>query len=106
MNVRLYDGTVRCPDCFDTSTYQCETSDPCTYCTTTQSDEEWLEALSTLVVGTDTRHVQLDKIPCSWCHLPAAWKITDESMITDGEYACTDHGQEWFPALFPQVTVS
>lgn len=32
MNVRLSDGTVRCADCFDASTYECETADPCTYC--------------------------------------------------------------------------
>lgn len=34
MNVRLYDGTVRCADCFDASIYEIETADPCTYCGT------------------------------------------------------------------------
>lgn len=32
MNVRLFDGTVRCAGCFDSSTYESETADPCTYC--------------------------------------------------------------------------
>lgn len=32
MNVRLYDGTVRCYDHMDASSYQGQTSDPCTYC--------------------------------------------------------------------------
>ncbi len=32
MNVRLYDGTVRCADHFDSSTYESETPAPCTYC--------------------------------------------------------------------------
>lgn len=32
MNYRLYDGTVRCADHFDASSYQGVTSDPCAYC--------------------------------------------------------------------------
>jgi hypothetical protein len=32
MNVRLYDGTVRCPEHFDASSYEDETDDPCLYC--------------------------------------------------------------------------
>jgi len=32
MNFRLYDGTVRCPECMDASSYQGETSNPCLYC--------------------------------------------------------------------------
>ena len=32
MNVRLSDGTVRCGDCFDASSYESQTADPCTYC--------------------------------------------------------------------------
>src|SRR3546814_301410 len=34
MNVRLSDGTVRCGECFDASSYESETSDPCSYCGT------------------------------------------------------------------------
>lgn len=32
MNVRLNDGTVRCTDHFDASTYASLTDDPCLYC--------------------------------------------------------------------------
>lgn len=32
MNVRLADGTVRCADHFDASSYVSETDDPCLYC--------------------------------------------------------------------------
>lgn len=32
MNVRLYSGDVRCPDCFDASSYASNTTDPCGYC--------------------------------------------------------------------------
>ena len=34
MNFRLYDGTVRCTDHMDASSYQGTTSDPCAYCPT------------------------------------------------------------------------
>jgi hypothetical protein len=34
MNFRLYDGTVRCADHMDASSYQGTTSDPCAYCPT------------------------------------------------------------------------
>jgi hypothetical protein len=32
MNVRLYDGTVRCMDHMDASSYESDTTDPCLYC--------------------------------------------------------------------------
>jgi hypothetical protein len=106
MNVRLYDGTVRCSDHFDTSAYESTTNDPCTYCPSveaTQDDEEWINALSTLAVTPPRRAIQLAKITCNWCSDPAAWAIVDELSTT--EYACSDHGQEWYPDLFPQVNV-
>lgn len=106
-NVRLYDGTVRCSDHFDASSYQSETSDPCPYCPSlevTQDDEEWINALSILAVTPPRRAIQLDKVQCSWCSSPAAWKIVDE-LSPQGEYACSEHGSEWFPDLFPQVNV-
>lgn len=31
-NLRLFDGSVRCVDCFDASSYADETDAPCTYC--------------------------------------------------------------------------
>lgn len=34
MNVKPYDGTTRCMDHMDASTYACMTSEPCTYCPT------------------------------------------------------------------------
>lgn len=36
MNFRLYDGTVRCMDHMDASSYQGTTSDPCAYCPAVQ----------------------------------------------------------------------
>lgn len=32
MNIRLVDGTVRCPDHLDSANHQGLTTDPCTYC--------------------------------------------------------------------------
>lgn len=106
MNVRLYDGTVRCPQCFDASSYESDTSDPCLYCecSPTQSDEEWLSALSSLVVEGPTRTLTVSKIQCDRCPDPGTWKIADEfGMIAQ---LCTDHGTEWFPHLFPLITAS
>ena len=31
-NLKLYDGTVRCADCMDASTYEDETNEMCSYC--------------------------------------------------------------------------
>lgn len=39
MNVRLYDGSVRCATCFDSSVYESETADPCTYCGSTPTTD-------------------------------------------------------------------
>lgn len=52
MNVMLFDGTVRCADHFDASSYDCETSEPCTYCSSapaspsvpvTMLDDPWFD---------------------------------------------------------------
>lgn len=107
-NVRLYDGSVRCAEHYDAAAYQSETSDPCLYCPlpspeSIHADEAWLNALSTLAVTPPRRAIQLAKITCNWCSDPAAWAIVDELSTT--EYACSDHGQEWYPDLFPQVNV-
>jgi hypothetical protein len=104
MNVRLYDGTVRCPACFDASTYQAETSDPCLYCHAapepTSDDQTWAEAQSALVVDPPKRSVQMGKRPCDWCWQPATWKILDDCALNGHQFACTDHGTEWYPELF------
>ena len=101
MNVRLYSGTVRCLDCMDASSYESETSDPCLYCGAVptppaieepETDQEWLDALSTLVVTAPRKAVQMSKIQCSWCSDPASWAIIDVGSST--EYACTEHGRE------------
>lgn len=109
MNVRLTDGTVRCAEHFDSSSYQSETSDPCLYCEadaeTDTSDQEWLNALSALIVDQPERFVQFNKIQCSWCHEPATWKILD-GYYDKPAIACTDHGAEWYPDLFPQVSTA
>lgn len=47
-----------------------------------------------------TRSVQFGKIQCGWCVNPGVWKITDQFGLT--EYACTVHGTEWFPEVFPE----
>jgi hypothetical protein len=46
MNVRLYDGTVRCPSCNDASSYQSDTEDPCAYCGTSGKAQPAPEALT------------------------------------------------------------
>lgn len=109
MNVRMYAGHALCPDCFDGSVYESETSDPCAYCgkvdqavpVDTQSDEEWLNALSTLIVDQATRYLTITKRQCDRCSSPATWKIVEYGSAT--EHLCTDHGTEWFPHLFPLV---
>lgn len=112
MNFRLYSGTVRCADCFDASSYKSETTDPCAYCGTIGrpaepiATDEWIEAMSVLVVDPTRRFVQFDKIACSWCHNRATWKIVGPTVNHLDEYTCTDHGQEWYPDLFPTVTDS
>jgi len=85
MNVRLYDGTVRCAEHMDASTFQGLTSDPCTYCP-----------------DSDTRSVNVSKIDCDWCAEPATWKINTEFALNGHQNACTAHGTEWFPKLFPE----
>lgn len=39
MNVRLYDGSVRCADHMDSASYDCMTEDPCTYCGSTLAED-------------------------------------------------------------------
>lgn len=55
--------------------------------------------METANIALAKREVQLEKIECEWCWRPAAWKITDPFSI---DYACTAHGTEWFPELFPE----
>lgn len=50
---------------------------------------------------TYVREVNMDKVTCNWCYgVAAPWKIIDSLGWTD--YACTVHGTEWFPQLFPE----
>ena len=100
MNVRMYDNTVRCAEHFDATSYQSETSDPCLYCQETQTDQEWLDALSALIVDQPRRTLRLGKTrPCDRCVQAATWKISHGA--SPDEFLCTDHGREWFPELFP-----
>ena len=47
------------------------------------------------------RSVNLSKITCNWCYgVAAPWVITD--MFGWSDYACTSHGTEWFPSVFPE----
>lgn len=116
MNVRLYDGTVRCTDHFDASTYACLTDLPCLYCgkitpdvkpePVTETDQAWLDALSTLVTDLPRRTIRLGKSrQCDYCPDNATWSIDHTSGV---DHLCTDHGTEWYPDLFPlaNVTVS
>lgn len=114
MNVMLDDGTVRCADCFDASTYACLADLPCLYCgkitpepkPVAQTDQEWLEAVSSLVVDTPRREIQLAKVQCEWCCQPSAYVIIDELSTDERTNVCYDHGQEWHPDLFPQFTIT
>ena len=45
-----------------------------------------------------SRTLTVAKIQCAWCCDQAKWKITDQWST---EYACTAHGAEWWPELFP-----
>jgi hypothetical protein len=55
-NIMLNDGTVRCADCFDASTYACMTDEPCLYCG---------HVPSAVTTTTTTDGVSLDK-PNNW----------------------------------------
>jgi hypothetical protein len=56
---------------------------------------------TTTVYPVMSRRVQPDKVACDWCWLPATWKINDEHSLAGYANACTAHGTEWFPSLFP-----
>lgn len=98
MNVRLYDGTVRCADCFDSSTYESETSDPCAYCHSTPDTD----TTNTHNAGNPMRpefklhtvKISLAKEECSWCYRPALYSIECASWV---DLACKAHQEEWFP---------
>jgi hypothetical protein len=55
MNVRKYDGTVLCPDCFDASSYASLTVEACAYCG--ESGKAQPEAASVSQDGWITRTV-------------------------------------------------
>ena len=51
----------------------------------------------------ETREINLSKIQCDWCYgTPAAWKINEPCSLDGVAYACTMHGTEWYPHLFPE----
>jgi hypothetical protein len=41
---------------------------------------------------------------CSWCARDAVHTITDDLQWS--EYACEAHAREWFPGLFPAVSLA
>lgn len=51
---------------------------------------------------TTERKINLSKRPCDWCWSPATWDVIDEWAYQGHQYACTVHGTEWFPELFPE----
>lgn len=72
----------------------------------TADHEEWLSALSSLVVDTPRREIQLAKVQCEWCCQPSAYVIIDELSTDERTNVCHDHGQEWHPDLFPEFTIT
>jgi hypothetical protein len=42
------------------------------------------------------------EIQCDWCCGTATSKIVDECAHQGFQYACTVHGTEWYPHLFPE----
>lgn len=49
----------------------------------------------------ETRSASLAKVQCAWCSRPATWQINEPASLSGVEYACTAHGTEWYPDLFP-----
>lgn len=43
---------------------------------------------------------------CDWCCEMATSKIIDECALQGFQYACTVHGTEWYPHLFPESDVT
>ena len=84
MNVRLYDGTVRCADHFDSSTYESETSDPCAYCDRSPDAYQGPDAASPSD-GWVVRHVS------SGTHKPSC-----PHLYVQGTYALTHTDVESF----------
>ena len=59
--------------------------------------------MSVMITPAGKREIQLAKIECDWCYgTPAAWKITDPHSLDGYANACTAHGTEWYPHLFPE----
>ena len=52
----------------------------------------------------ESREINTSKSVCDWCYSSgqAAWMIKDEASLAGVAYACTVHGTEWYPHLFPE----
>lgn len=46
------------------------------------------------------------KIQCDWCSDMATSKINEPCSLDGVAYACTVHGTEWYPHLFPESDVT
>lgn len=90
MNVRLSDGSVRCGDHFDASSYVSETTDPCGYCPSPSPAPR--------------ATVRMDKGQCSWCSEPARWDVSD-GIDPWTDMVCTEHKEEWFPGAIVPVSL-
>lgn len=54
----------------------------------------------------ETREVNMSKTQCDWCWESATWKIIEPCSLDGYANACTVHGTEWYPHLFPESDVT
>jgi len=50
----------------------------------------------------ESREINPAKVACDWCQESATWKIVEPCSLDGYNNACTAHGREWYPHLFPQ----
>lgn len=54
----------------------------------------------------ETREINMSKTQCDWCWESATWKIIEPCSLDGYAFACTVHGTEWYPHLFPESDVT
>ena len=61
-----------------------------------------------MLTFSETRESNMSLSPCDWCYepAPAQWKINEPASLDGVAYACTMHGTEWYPHLFPESDVT
>lgn len=66
-----------------------------------------VQSANVAIAKCESREINMAKVECDWCYgTPAAWKINDVHSLDGYANACTAHGTEWYPHLFPESDVT